>query len=94
MFLDFDLTNSSYVYRPLKSDHLDELKPKRLSELKYYEKLRLLGAGGFGKVYLVKHKKTGMKCAAKEQDRCKMSKREARILNKLQHPDVSFINSA
>ena len=93
MFLDFDLTNSSYVYRPLKLDHLDEFKPKRLSELKYYEKLRLLGAGGFGKVYLVKHKKTGMKCAAKEQDRCKMSKREARILNKLQHPDVSFINS-
>ena len=86
------MTNSSYIYRLWKSDHLDELKPKRLSELKYYEKLRLLGAGGFGKVYLVKHKKTGMKCAAKEQDRCRMSKREARILNKLQHPDVSFTN--
>ena len=88
------MTNSSYIHRLCKSDHLDELKPKRLSELKYYEKLRLLGAGGFGKVYLVKHKKTGMKCAAKEQDRCRMSKREARILNKLQHPDVSVIDRA
>ena len=85
---------SSFVAGSIGIDHLDELKPKRLSELKYYEKLRLLGAGGFGKVYLVKHKKTGMKCAAKEQDRCRMSKREARILNKLQHPDVSFINRA
>ena len=88
------MKNSIFIYRGRKSDHLDELKPKRLSELKYYEKLRLLGAGGFGKVFLVKHKKTGMKCAAKEQDRCKMSKREARILNKLQHPNVSFIDRA
>ena len=75
---------------PNKSDHLGELKPKRLSDLQDYEKLRILGAGGFGRVYLVQNKKTGIKCAAKEQDRSKMSKREAKILSKLQHPNVSM----
>ena len=34
--------------RPFKTDELDELKPKTLSELEDYEKLRILGAGGFG----------------------------------------------
>ena len=87
----------SYLYdywRPFKSDELDELKPKTLSELEDYEKLRILGAGGFGKVYLVQHKKTGVKCAAKEQSRSKMSKREATVMNKLQHPDVSIFRNS
>ena len=89
----FDALNLYNFYRAFKSDELDEVRPKTLSELQDYEKLRILGAGGFGKVYLVKNKKTGLKCAAKEQDRCEMSKREAKVLNKLQHPDVSFFKA-
>ena len=67
-----------------------ELHPRPLSELQEYEKTRLLGAGGFGKVYLVKHTKTRVKCAAKEQKTSKYSREEALIIKKLENHEVSL----
>ena len=71
-------------------DSETELHPRPLSELQEYEKTRLLGAGGFGKVYLVKHTKTRVKCAAKEQKTSKYSREEALIIKKLENHDVSL----
>lgn len=65
------------------------LQPRSLSELQEFEKTRLLGAGGFGKVYLVKHTKTRVKCAAKEQKTSKYSREEASIIKKLTNHEVS-----
>ena len=65
------------------------LQPRSLSELQEFEKTRLLGAGGFGKVYLVKHTKTRVKCAAKEQKTSKYSREEASIIKKLINHEVS-----
>ena len=65
------------------------LQPRSLSELQEFEKTRLLGAGGFGKVYLVKHTKTRVKCAAKEQKTSKYSREEASIIKKLKNHEVS-----
>ena len=67
-----------------------ELQPRPLSELQEYEKTRLLGAGGFGKVYLVKHTKTRVKCAAKEQKTSKYSREEASIIMRLANHEVSI----
>ena len=67
-----------------------ELHPRPLSDLQEYEKTRLLGAGGFGKVYLVKHTKTRVKCAAKEQKTSKYSREEALIIKKLENHEVSL----
>lgn len=67
-----------------------ELQPRPLSELQEYEKTRLLGAGGFGKVYLVKHTKTRVKCAAKEQKTSKYSREEASIIMRLANDEVSI----
>jgi len=68
-----------------------ELHPRPLSELQEYEKTRLLGAGGFGKVYLVKHTKTRVKCAAKEQKTSKYSREEALIIKKLENHEAKHI---
>ena len=71
-------------------DSETELHPRPLSELQEYEKTRLLGAGGFGKVYLVKHTKTRVKCAAKEQKTSKYSREEALIIKRLENHEVSL----
>ena len=65
------------------------LQPQSMSELREYEKIRLLGAGGFGKVYLVQHSVTRIKCAAKEQKCSKWSREEATVLKKLKNEEVS-----
>ena len=71
-------------------DEETELQPRSMSELREYEKVRLLGAGGFGKVYLVQHSITRVKCAAKEQKCSKWSKEEATVLKKLENHEVSL----
>ena len=65
------------------------LQPRSLSALKEFERRRLLGAGSFGKVYLVKHTICGTKFAAKEQNTSKDSREEAKILSKLKNDEVS-----
>ena len=67
-----------------------DLKPRAISELTDYQKVRLLGYGGFGKVYLVQHSITGIKCAAKEQKSSKFSKEEATVLKRLENQEVSI----
>ena len=67
-----------------------DLKPRAISELADYQKVRLLGYGGFGKVYLVQHSITGIKCAAKEQKSSKFSKEEATVLKRLENQEVSI----
>ena len=69
-------------------DSDSDLQIRSLSELEEYEKTRLLGAGGFGKVYLVKHTKTRVKCAAKEQKTSKYSREEASIIKRLENDQV------
>ena len=64
------------------------LQTQSMSELREYEKIRLLGAGGFGKVYLVQHSVTRIKCAAKEQKCSKWSREEATVLKKLENDEV------
>ena len=71
-----------------KMDSESDLQVRLLSELEEYEKTRLLGAGGFGKVYLVKHTKTRVKCAAKEQKTSKYSREEASIIKRLENHQV------
>ena len=69
-------------------DSDEDLQVRPLSDLQEYEKTRLLGAGGFGKVYLVKHTKTRVKCAAKEQKTSKYSREEASIIKRLENHQV------
>ena len=69
-------------------DSDEDLQVRPLSDLQQYEKTRLLGAGGFGKVYLVKHTKTRVKCAAKEQKTSKYSREEASIIKRLENHQV------
>ena len=71
-------------------DDENKLQIRSMSELHEYEKVRLLGAGGFGKVYLVQHSVTHIKCAAKEQKCSKWSKEEATVLKKLENHEVSL----
>ena len=82
----FELESS--VKDKIKMDSESDLRVRPLSELEEYEKTRLLGAGGFGKVYLVKHTKTRAKCAAKEQKTSKYSREEASIIKRLENHQV------
>ena len=72
-------------------DDENELQIRSMLELREYEKVRLLGAGGFGKVYLIQHSVTGVNCTAKEQKCSKWSKEEATVLKKLENHEVSFL---
>ena len=60
-----------------------------MPDIRDYKKVRLLGAGAFGKVYLVQHSRTGIKCASKEQKTSDWSRDEAKILKKLETHQVS-----
>ena len=87
---------------PIKMEQASKtglLKYGNISDLKVYQRLRLLGAGGFGKVYLVRHETTRKKFAAKEQrwpegDRNgpKLAREEAKILQKLDNTKVMPFN--
>ena len=74
-----------------KMDEENEFKALPMSEITEYEKVRLLGAGGFGKVYLVQHSTLETKCAAKEQIPSKEAREEAKVLKKLGNEQVMFL---
>ena len=76
---------------PIAMDNQAKSQHGTMSELRDYQKVRLLGAGGFGKVYLVQHSKTSIKCAAKEQKSSKWSREEAKVLKTLENQEVSSI---
>ena len=72
-------------------DETNKFQHTSVSVFQDYPKVRLLGAGGFSQVYLVRHAKSGIRYAAKEQkwlgsdkQRClKMAREETQILKKL-----------
>ena len=70
----------------------DKLALRPLSELRSdYWMIKKLGHGGFGKVYLIRHRKTRENSAAKhhkwKSPKTKdIARREAVILKKLEHP--------
>ena len=79
------------------NDEINKFQHTSVFALQDYPKVRLLGAGGFSQVYLVRHATTGVRYAAKEQkwlgsdkQRClKMAREETQILKKLKSQQVS-----
>ncbi len=62
-----------------------------IKDLYYFEKK--LGSGGYGAVYLAKHKKTGVKVAVKAMQKGRIQdyeafKNEIAILKSLDHPNI------
>ena len=74
---------------PITMDNKAKSQQYTMPDIRDYRKVRLLGAGGFGKVYLVQHSGTSEKCAAKEQKISDWSRDEAKILKKLENQEVS-----
>ena len=82
---------SSLVYR-------DSLTIRPFSDLKQYEKVRVLGSGGFGKVYLLRLRDTEETRKENEEQfagkiQCfdggpSLNRREAAIMTKLKNPEV------
>ena len=72
---------------------------KERNEIEAYQKVKLLGQGGFGKAYLVRRVKDSNMCVMKKIDIRGMSKeekdqvlQEANLLEALSHPNiVNFI---
>ena len=91
--ISFDFVSFNWVESVKKSkmDEENEFKALPMSEITEYEKVRLLGAGGFGKVYLVQHSTLETKCAAKEQIPSKEAREEAKVLKKLGNEQVIFL---
>ena len=60
-----------------------------------YWMIQKLGCGGFGKVYLIRHRKSREYCAAKHQrwhnpDVPRLTRREVTVLRKLINKQVSY----
>ena len=72
-----------------------EVDHRPLSNLREeYWMIQKLGCGGFGKVYLIRHRKSREYCAAKHQrwhnqDVPRLTRREVTVLRKLVHKQVS-----
>ena len=73
-----------------------EVDHRPLSNLREeYWMIQKLGCGGFGKVYLIRHRKSREYCAAKHQrwhnqDVPRLTRREVTVLRKLVHKQVSL----
>ena len=73
-----------------------EVDHRPLSDLREeYWMIQKLGCGGFGKVYLIRHRKSREYSAAKHQrwhnqDVPRLTRREVTVLRKLVHKQVSF----
>ena len=72
---------------------MNQLKERQ--EFENYTKVKLLGEGSFGKVYLVTRQSDGLKCCMKVIDIGRMPEsekketlQEAKILEALSHPNV------
>jgi len=66
-------------------------KDGNIKDIYYFEKK--LGSGGYGAVYLAKHKKTGVKVAVKAMQKGRIAdyesfKNEIAILKELDHPNI------
>ena len=73
---------------------MDAVECRPLADLREeYWMIQKLGCGGFGKVYLIRHRKSREYCAAKHQrwhnpDVPRLTKRECKVLRKLVNKQV------
>ena len=74
-----------------------EVECRPLADLREeYWMIQKLGCGGFGKVYLIRHRKSREYCAAKHQrwhnpDVPRLTRREVTVLRKLVNKQVSCL---